>query len=720
MNLKQRSWLFFIAGVLLVIVLTIGATLIFHYQLTPAERDVFEHLSPHQAILLLLPPILVLVAATIAFSWVLKNDILPLQKIVEETRILSTVNSTHRLNIEGSKTIRQLCEVINYTGDLFEDFQSNLEEKIAKAREDVEEERNILVALISELSEGIIVCNLEGQILLYNNRIQRFFGSENGEGANSSHPDFDGFIGLGRSIFGIIDKNIVTHALGDLTQRLQRESSKKVSQFVISGASSQLLRVQMVPVLGDERNLTGFILVIYDITRQVEIDSYRDYMLQSLTEGIRSSLGSIRAAIETIMDHPHMNEDQKGQFCKIIKEEALSLSTLIERSVADFSGHFKSHWSREDMLIEHLLYAIQRIAGGQFNIAIEPDPSLPEIWVRVDSYTIVEAVLFLINELHEYYNIRELDLRAGTQKNFASIDLKWQGKLVSFETLNIWKSRVMVSGHDGAPFTLQEVLEQHDAEIWSKNEELSENAYLRILLPSVTPSKETFPQIRVVREERPEFYDFDLFHQAGQKPELDKQLLSALDYTVFDTETTGLDPSDGDEIISIGAVRIYNGKLLRKEIFDQLVNPQRTVPPESVKIHGIEPELLQIQPLITKVLPGFHRFAEDSILVAHNAAFDMQFLTLKEDAAGVKFINPVLDTLLLSAVVHPNQERHSLDAIASRLGINVFGRHTALGDAFVTAEILIKLIPLLEQQGIFTLKEAREASQKTFYARIKY
>jgi DNA polymerase-3 subunit epsilon len=160
--------------------------------------------------------------------------------------------------------------------------------------------------------------------------------------------------------------------------------------------------------------------------------------------------------------------------------------------------------------------------------------------------------------------------------------------------------------------------------------------------------------------------------------------------------------------------------MLRQEIFDQLVDPRIPLKPEGIPIHGITEDMVLGQPTIDVVLPAFHEFCSDTILVAHNAAFDMRFFQMKEDRLGVRFAQPVLDTLLLSAVIHPNQESHRLESIAERLGINVIGRHTALGDAFVTGEVFLKMVPLLADKGIHTLREALEAAQKTYLARVKY
>ncbi len=98
----------------------------------------------------------------------------------------------------------------------------------------------------------------------------------------------------------------------------------------------------------------------------------------------------------------------------------------------------------------------------------------------------------------------------------------------------------------------------------------------------------------------------------------------------------------------------------------------------------------------------------------------MKLLKLKENATRIRFTNPVLDTLLLSAVLHPMYEQHDMESIAQRLGISIVGRHTALGDALTTAEIFLKLIRILNSNGILTLGDAIHASEKSYYARLKY
>jgi DNA polymerase-3 subunit epsilon len=274
-------------------------------------------------------------------------------------------------------------------------------------------------------------------------------------------------------------------------------------------------------------------------------------------------------------------------------------------------------------------------------------------------------------------------------------------------------------GGEASPVTFREMIERHNGEAWYQSGNGEEWSRFRLLLARAESEK---ARVKPSQSEgsRPEYYDFDLFHQPGQTHELDEQPLKHLTYTVFDTETTGLHPSAGDEMISIGAVRIVNARLLTGEVFDRLIDPQRAIGPESIRIHGIRPELLVGHPTVAVVLPAFHRFCEDTVLVGHNAAFDMRFLQLKESAIGLRFTQPVLDTMLLSAVLHPALGDHRLEVIAERFGVDMIGRHTALGDAMLTGEVFLRMIPLLADAGIVTLKQAREASERTLHARVRY
>jgi DNA polymerase-3 subunit epsilon len=339
------------------------------------------------------------------------------------------------------------------------------------------------------------------------------------------------------------------------------------------------------------------------------------------------------------------------------------------------------------------------------------------LWVRVDSFSLLQGLTYLVSRLRNESKIGEVSFRLRAEGRLAHFDLIWSGAGVGSQTLPTWEIEPMNAGGEMNPLTLREVIERHGGEIWFEHEKVSNRCFFRLLIPTAAPQEALEHSVSVGRESRPEYYDFDLFRQTEESRALDDRLLTELTFTVFDTETSGLQPSAGDEIIQIGAIRIVNGRLLSNETFEQLVDPRRPLVRESVLIHGITEEMLRGQPTLDKVLPVFHRFCEETVLVGHNLAFDMRFLQMKEEATGVQFRQPVLDTLLLSAVIHPNQESHQLEAIAARLGVNVIGRHTALGDAIVTGEVFLKMIPLLAAQGIHTLREAREAAERTYHAR---
>ena len=181
------------------------------------------------------------------------------------------------------------------------------------------------------------------------------------------------------------------------------------------------------------------------------------------------------------------------------------------------------------------------------------------------------------------------------------------------------------------------------------------------------------------------------------------------DFVVFDIETTGLSAKN-DMITEIGAVRIINGEVV--EEFSQLVNPEMSIPAKITELTGITNEMVAGMPTIKDVIKDFKDFIKDSILVAHNATFDIGFIREKMKLSNMKIDNAVLDTLELSRAVFPNLKNHKLNIVAKHLGVSLINHHRAVDDATATGEILIKILNMLEDKNIKTLKQINKLNSQ--------
>ena len=177
--------------------------------------------------------------------------------------------------------------------------------------------------------------------------------------------------------------------------------------------------------------------------------------------------------------------------------------------------------------------------------------------------------------------------------------------------------------------------------------------------------------------------------------------LAALEYVVVDTETTGL-KTHRDAIVQIGAVRIADGKLIAGDSFERLVNPGRPIPAASTRFHGITDDMVARAPDIDEILGEFMEFAGDAALIGHNIAFDLAFM---ERTRAIE--NPTLDTMLLSLGAFPDRRGHTLEDLAKHYDEPVRDRHTALGDADLTARLFLRLLPDLARVGVESFGDAR-------------
>jgi DNA polymerase-3 subunit epsilon len=162
---------------------------------------------------------------------------------------------------------------------------------------------------------------------------------------------------------------------------------------------------------------------------------------------------------------------------------------------------------------------------------------------------------------------------------------------------------------------------------------------------------------------------------------------------VFDTETTGLDPFQGDRLVEIGCIELVNG-FLTGQTFHRYLNPERDMPEGAFKVHGLSIEFLRDKPLFADVCEEFLAFVGDAPLIAHNATFDLGFINAELERCKRALIarERMIDTLMLARRKH-SAGPYSLDALCARYGIENSRRtkHGALLDAEILAEVYLEL-----------------------------
>jgi len=162
---------------------------------------------------------------------------------------------------------------------------------------------------------------------------------------------------------------------------------------------------------------------------------------------------------------------------------------------------------------------------------------------------------------------------------------------------------------------------------------------------------------------------------------------------VLDTETTGLSPQQGDRLVEIGCVELIN-HIPSGRHYHVYINPQRSMPEEAFRVHGLSEEFMADKPVFAAVADDFREFVGDATLVIHNAPFDMGFLNAELEKAGQgPLANDVIDTVMLARQKHPGA-RVSLDALCKHYGIDNSRRtlHGALLDSEILAEVYLELL----------------------------
>ncbi len=186
---------------------------------------------------------------------------------------------------------------------------------------------------------------------------------------------------------------------------------------------------------------------------------------------------------------------------------------------------------------------------------------------------------------------------------------------------------------------------------------------------------------------------------------------------VFDTETTGLNPEHGDRLVEIGAIELIN-HIPTGKTYHQYINPQRSVPEEVVKVHGLTEEFLKDFPVFDDIADDFVDFVgEDGILVAHNASFDMKFINYELQKSGREEFSKdrVIDSLEIARKMFPGA-KNNLDALCKRYGVDNSSRtfHGALLDADLLAQVYFELMGGAEPSMLNSSNDNSNKASNTF------
>lgn len=589
--------------------------------------------------------------------------------------------------------------VAEVTGELAA-ARAKTEERIAEATAAAEDQRARLETVLRDLQEGVLICNLDHEILLYNQRAVEVL-HETGE------------VGLGRPLFGLVAGEPFRFVLDRLQRRFQEDryddhpDGLTAVTTTTTRIGGQTLKAHVALMLdGEAAEALGYVVAFDDATEEIEAAARRDGALHAVADQLRRRIANLSSLTEVALVHAPAADRSELEATLALERDALGRELdALDESRRDALAN---PWPTSPIYASTLIAILgDRVVDV---CAVNTSGLPPEIWVRCDGATMIGVLAQVLERLARSGATQQVlvDMRASAGR--VMVDFVWSGTRLEDGRLAGWLEESLGAGF--GHLSGKDVLDRHRTDLWCVERGHDEHA-LRLPLPRAEPAGRKPRKVAPTLSARPEFYDFDLFGRR-ERTAFAEAPLKELTYVVFDTETTGLEPQRDDEIVQIGGVRIVNGRILKSEAYDRLVNPGRRIPPASTRIHGIgDADVALAEPLLPAI-GRFHAYAGGAVLVAHNAAFDMSFLTKHKREIDVAFTQPVLDTVLLAAHVFGPGAKLTLDALAERFGVRLpeRDRHTALGDALATAEVFLKLVALLEAEGTATLGDALRVSER--------
>jgi DNA polymerase-3 subunit epsilon len=613
--------------------------------------------------------LVVLALAAIAFGLFSARLLQPLALLKAELSMRAQTRVDRPIEVTPGHWLDGLPAAAEALRKALQTARSDTEKVVASATQRAEEQKSRLEAILLDLSEGVIVCNLDHRVLLYNQAAVRILGATEA-------------LGLDRSLFALLAPEPILHALELLqadaiaTEADHNAASGRgpardgMTRRLVCGTITyeSLLQARLSLVREVSGVVSGYVLTFADVGLELDSLAQREKLLREVTQEWRRPLASLTAAAEMLAEQQALSSDERVQLETVVGKEVQAINQRFGELTRRYDRLAAGAWPLADIHSVDFFHVVSRHLAETDGLVVTP-VGVP-VWVFADSHSLLLALEHVIRAIAAYNGKRTFDLGVVPGRSHGYVEVTWAGDPIPSTVVDDW----LVEPLPGAVGnrTLGDMIEQHASELWSQA--LPEGrACLRLPLRAV--ERAAHPTPAGERSERvppwSEFYDFDLFQ--GSSGALNDTPLRKLTFVVFASEATDLRPFEGDELVSLGAVRVVNGRVLTGETFERLINPGRGIPAATTRNHDITADMVRDKPPPAVVVTQFKGFVGDAVLVAYNAAFDMAFLQRGAKAAGISFSNPVLDALLLSIYLQEDISDFSLTAAAARMGIEVAG-----------------------------------------------
>ncbi len=600
------------------------------------------------------------------------------------------LNSLERVNHRLRETIESDGEAIELDEDLSPEEHTLLSNSntlmatVQQRREALDQERTLssssrhrekirLTTLLDQLTKGVLVCNLEGHILLANSRARTLLGSTQEENAR------------GESIFALLDAELIAHALTIVRERLEVGTQAPRTRLSAITRSGNLVRLQLAAAVDNAVEghgaVEGFVLTVEDIETQHSHNRERDKLLHGLTRETRNLLTRLRTGLDSLQRDPTANKQQVS-LLTALGRDTVRHSDHLERLSFQSADQLSHAWPLEPILASDLFSAVQQQLQRSHHLQFPYSSEAPtNLWLEADSFSLAQGFANCAAALHTEWEIDGISLRTDVNKEhqLLLIIIDWtSGELrqEDFRALaTSTRQRVAVGGR-----ALVELIERHGGRAWL-TEQQQERQHICIALPLCEPPPGADLSLPAS--------EFDFSESADSTAKI--PTATQLQHQYFTVIAVGAERNSAADMAkgesTLVALLLAGGK--------PVTLAQKKLQHATLVEHDDSPS--------TEALSEFSR---NGCFVTHDAtqllsqlgSADKQVIT----QAGL------LDTVDIAQLLFPTENSLSLYHLSTRLGLQTEVNDTA-DQVKLLAKVFNRLLTRLQTHGIHSKEQLQQA-----------